>query len=132
VILQRLFSTFPDGWPGFGLLLLRVGMGIAVIWLGIQDFLTVDKEPVAIAREFVAVIGGIFLIAGFWTPITGTLIAIDELWIALSVPSSQGDGQWLRFLLAILAAATAMVGPGAWSIDAFRFGRKRFDIGKRT
>ena len=131
MILQRLFSTFPDGWPGFGLLLLRVGMGIAVIWLGIQDFLTVGKEPVAIAREFVAVIGGTFLIAGFWTPITGTLIAIDELWIALSVPSSQGDGHWLCLLLAVLAAATAMVGPGAWSIDAFRFGRKRFDIGKR-
>ena len=30
--LQRLFSTFPDGWPGFGLLTLRLGIGIALIY----------------------------------------------------------------------------------------------------
>ncbi|MFZ0588914.1 MAG: DoxX family protein, partial [Bryobacteraceae bacterium] len=73
----------------------------------------------------------IFLLSGFWTPITGTLIAIDELWIAFSVSSSQRDGQWIHVFLAVLAAGTAMVGPGAWSIDALRFGRKRFDIGRR-
>ena len=35
--LQRLFSTFPDGWPGLGLLLLRFGAGIALICFGIID-----------------------------------------------------------------------------------------------
>jgi putative oxidoreductase len=126
--LQRLFSTFPDGWPGYGLLLLRIGIGIALICLGIRMFLTGVKEPIAIVWEFVAVIGGIFLLSGLWTPITGTLIAIDELWIAFSVSSSLRDGQWIHVFLALLAAGTAMVGPGAWSIDAVRFGRKRFDI----
>jgi putative oxidoreductase len=127
-----LFSTFPDGWPGYGLLLQRIGLGIALICLGIQDFLTGDEEPIAIAREFVAVIGGVVLLPGFWTPITGTLIAIDQLCITFSVPSSPRDGQWIHVFLAVLAAGTAMVGPGAWSIDAIRFGRKHFDIKSRA
>jgi hypothetical protein len=132
VILQRLFSTFPDGWPGYGLLLQRCGIGIALICLSVETFLTGGKEPIATAREFVAAMGGIFLIAGFLTPITGTLIVIDELWIALSPSFSQSEFRWIHALLAVLVAGTAMVGPGAWSFDALRFGRKRFDIGKRT
>jgi putative oxidoreductase len=132
VILQRLFSTFPDGWPGYGLLMLRIGIGIALICLGIDNFLTGDKEPIATARHFVAIIGGIFLISGFWTPITGTLMAIDELWIGFIASSSPRDGQWIHVFLAVLTAGTAMVGPGAWSIDAARFGRKRFDIASRS
>ena len=126
--MQRLFSTFPDGWPGSGLLLVRIGVGIALICLGTQNFLTGVKEPIAIVRDFVALIGGMFLLSGFWTPITGTLVAIDELWIAFSVSSSPRDCQWIHVFLAVLAAGTAMVGPGAWSIDGLRFGRKHFDI----
>ena len=30
--------------------------------------------------------------------------------------------------LAVLTAGVAMLGPGAWSIDARLFGRKRFDM----
>jgi hypothetical protein len=33
--LQRLFSAFPDGWPGLGLLLQRFGAAIALIYFGI-------------------------------------------------------------------------------------------------
>jgi putative oxidoreductase len=62
----------------------------------------------------------------------GALIAMDELWIALSAYSSQRDGPWLHILLAVLTAGVAMLGPGAWSIDARLFGRKRFDIGGRN
>jgi uncharacterized membrane protein YphA (DoxX/SURF4 family) len=130
--LQRLFSTFPSGWPGFGLLLLRLGVGIALICLGISDLLRAFGEPITVARDLVAAAGGVFLLAGLWTPVTGTLLAIDELWIALSVYTSRQDGQWIYILLAVLAAAVAMLGPGAWSIDARLFGRKRFNIRDRT
>jgi putative oxidoreductase len=128
--LQRLFSTFPDGWPGFGLLLLRLGAGIALVCLAIGGFMA-PGEPVSIARDLVAGIGGVFLATGLWTPVIGALIAMDELWIALSAYSSQRDGQWIHILLVVLAAGLAMLGPGAWSIDARLFGRKRFDIGTR-
>jgi putative oxidoreductase len=129
--LQRLFSTFPDGWPGFGLLLLRLGAGIALVCLAISGFLAM-REPVSIASDLVASIAGVFLATGLWTPVMGALIAMDELWIALSVHSSQRNGPWIHILLAVLTAGVAMLGPGAWSIDARLFGRKRFDIGSRN
>jgi putative oxidoreductase len=72
--------------------------------------------------------GGVFLIAGLWTPIVGALITLDELWIAFSLYSSQHGLNWNHIFLAVLTAGVAMLGPGAWSIDARLFGRKRFDI----
>ena len=72
--------------------------------------------------------GRYLLLAGLWTPVVGALIAIDQLWIALSVYASPRDGQWIHILLAVLTAGLAMLGPGAWSIDARHFGRQRFDI----
>lgn len=125
--LQRLFSTFPDGWPGFGLLLLRLGAGIALVCLAISGLLAV-RGPVSIARDLVAGIAGVFLATGLWTPVMGALIAMDESWIALSAYSSQRAGPWIHILLAVLTAGVAMLGPGAWSIDARLFGRKRFDM----
>jgi uncharacterized membrane protein YphA (DoxX/SURF4 family) len=86
---------------------------------------------VSIARDLTAIVGGIFLLAGLWTPLTGTILATDELWIALSVYSSERHGQWIHILLAVLTAGIAILGPGAWSIDAHLFGRKRFHIGGR-
>jgi hypothetical protein len=63
---------------------------------------------------------GIFVLVGFWTPAAGTLVAIVELWIAFT---SVGD-LWTAILLATLGGTLAMIGPGAWSIDARLFGRK--------
>ena len=130
--LQRLFSTFPNGWPGFGLLLLRLGIGIALICVGINDLLRAAGEPVTVARDLVAAAGGALLIAGLWTPVTGALIAIDEFWMAASLYFSHRNGQSTHVLFAVLTAGVAMLGPGAWSIDARLFGRRRFGIGDRT
>ena len=62
----------------------------------------------------------------------GALIGFDELWIALSLDSSQPDDRLIHTFLAVLTAGVAMLGPGAWSIDARLFGRKRFKMGDRT
>jgi len=126
--MQRLFSTFPNGWPGFGLLLLRLGVGIALISFGVSGLFAASAEPLALARYFVEAAGAILLILGLWTPVAGALIAMDELWIALSVYSSHPGGHWNHVFLAVLTAGVAMLGPGAWSIDARLFGRKRFDM----
>lgn len=70
---------------------------------------------------------GIFLILGLWTPLMGTVVAIAELWIAFA-----GMGNpWIPILLAALGATLAMIGPGAWSIDAKLFGRKRLETPRR-
>jgi uncharacterized membrane protein YphA (DoxX/SURF4 family) len=130
--LQRLFSTFPDGWPGFGLSLLRLGAGVALMSFGIMDLSGPPGESIAMARDLFASAGGIFLLAGLWTPVVGALIAIDQLWIAFSVHALPRDGQWIHVLLAVLTAAMAMLGPGAWSVDARRFGRRRFDLDRNS
>ena len=58
----------------------------------------------------------------------GAALAIDELWIALS----QAGDPWTHILLAAMSVGLAMLGPGAWSIDAHLFGRKLLDIGDRA
>jgi uncharacterized membrane protein YphA (DoxX/SURF4 family) len=106
-----------------------LGAGITLICFGISGALAALGEPVRIARDLVAAIGGIFLLTGLWTPVVGVVVAVDELWIAVSVYSSEREGPRIHILLAVLIAGVAMLGPGAWSIDARLFGRKRFDIG---
>jgi putative oxidoreductase len=117
--LQRLFSTFPNGWPGAGLLLLRLCLGTPLILFGVAD---------SSAWHVVAGIGGIFLIAGIWTPAIGILNAIVESWIAWSLYRSGLLAAEKHVFLAILSVSVAMLGPGAWSVDARLFGRKRFDV----
>jgi putative oxidoreductase len=111
--LQRLFSTFPDRWPGFGLLLLRLGIGITLVWNGCGGIL--------IMQNAIEVVAGVFLLAGLWTPVMGAVAAVDQIWIALSVPAGG-----FPVLLAVLSVSLAMLGPGVWSIDARLFGRRRF------
>lgn len=124
--LQRLFSTFPDGWPGFGLLLMRAGIGVALIYIAAAGLFAESPAPIALAQNVLAALAGVFLLAGLWTPIMGALAAIDQVWIALSPPSSLPAGQWIPIFLAVLSASVAMLGPGVWSIDARLFGRRRF------
>jgi uncharacterized membrane protein YphA (DoxX/SURF4 family) len=124
--LQRLFSTFPDGWPGFGLLLLRLGIGIALIYFGATGLLMKTPAPISVALNVIAPVAGVFLLAGLWTPIMGALAAVDQIRIALSLQSSGPAGKGTHIFLAVFSASVAMLGPGAWSIDARLFGRRRF------
>jgi len=49
------------------------------------------------------------------------VVAGFEAWIALSA----ADGAGIAIGLAVLGLALAMIGPGAWSVDARLFGRRR-------
>ena len=66
---------------------------------------------------------GILLLAGLWTPLAGAVTAIVEAWIAFSDPRNV----WMPLALAVLGASLAMIGPGAWSLDARLFGRKQIE-----
>jgi putative oxidoreductase len=124
--LQRLFSTFPDGWPGFGLLLLRLGLSSHLIFIAISDLSAGPSEPTAVIPNLAAAAGGIFLLAGLWTPIVGAVTSLDEVWITLTLHSPGQEHLWIHICLAVICASVAMLGPGAWSIDARLYGRRRF------
>ena len=124
--MQRLFSTFPDGWPGFGLLLLRVGGGIPLICLGVGGLGANFNESLRLASHLIPVAGGILLLVGLWTPVAGVTVAIVELCSAILLRLANPDDRWILLLLTVLTAAVAMLGPGAWSVDARLYGRRRF------
>jgi putative oxidoreductase len=127
---QRLFSSFADGWPGVGLLLLRLLTGAALIHFGIANLS--ESPPLATAiLQSLGIGAGILLMAGLWTPVAGSLGAIVKVCIAFSRYSSHSGDPWMAIIQAVLGAALAMVGPGAWSIDARLFGRKHIDIPER-
>jgi putative oxidoreductase len=81
-----------------------------------------------IVPQIIGIGAGILLLAGLWTPVAGTVAAIVQVWIALSRDFSHSGDPWITIAPAALGAVLAMVGPGAWSIDARLFGRKHIDI----
>jgi putative oxidoreductase len=123
--LRRLFSTFARGWPGVGLLLMRLAVGAAILARGLPRLgLGPPLQPLILWG--LAVAAGILLLAGLWTPCSGSAVAAFGFWCAISQP---GD-PWAHLLLASIGAGLALTGPGAWSVDAKLFGWKRIDVHK--
>jgi putative oxidoreductase len=121
--LQRLFSTFASGWSGTGLFLQRVAVAITLIRFCVID---VAGSPLS-ASMIPHIIGGgaaMFFVVGLWTPFVGTLIAVSESWV---IVTHSGD-PWISALLATIGGTLAMLGPGAMSIDARLYGRKRLEM----
>jgi len=123
---RRLYSTFAGGWPGTGLLLMRLVVGsVLIVRAGFR--LWVDP-PLNVTILAVLSIGvGALLIAGFWTPIVGICIALIQICKMIML---SGD-KWVWLLLATAGVALAMLGPGLWSIDARLFGWKRIETPPR-
>ncbi|HWC17089.1 MAG TPA: hypothetical protein VG498_08740 [Terriglobales bacterium] len=123
--MQRLFTMFPAGWPGAGLFVLRLAAAIALLIGARSTFLGMPHD--GFYAGFIAIGVGGLLLVGLWTPIAGALEALIELWIVFS----SGDAVVVHVLLSALGVSLAMLGPGAWSVDARLFGRKRIKIRSR-
>ncbi|MEG9438559.1 hypothetical protein JAO29_20655 [Edaphobacter sp. HDX4] len=120
--MRRLYSTFAGGWPGIGLILIRLGAGVAIMNSVGSVFLGNPPVPEAIVAILLAA-AALLLGVGFCTPIVGTLLALIESCSVFMRPSA-----WLlHLLIAIFGSALAMLGPGLWSIDARLFGWKRIE-----
>jgi putative oxidoreductase len=121
ISLQRLFSNFANGWPGRGLLAQRVLIA-ALLAYCVVNRLREASASVSVP-ELIGAGLSIFILLGLWTPIVGTLVSLIEVWVFLS----RGMDVWIPIILATLSATLAMIGPGAWSVDARLFGRKHIE-----
>lgn len=112
--LQRLFSMFPGRWPGFALLVLRISVAASTV----VDSLVFRQSP--IGWETVAVIAlALMLCAGWLTPLACLLAFTAQLAALITEP------HFAAVSIAMLdALALAVLGPGAYSVDAYRFGRR--------
>jgi putative oxidoreductase len=120
---QRLFSTFPTGRPGAGLLLLRFAVGVSLILEKIP-MMWIIPQSLGFGARVGLVCVGVCLLCGLWTPVMGSIAAVVELLITFSPAGVNVT----HILLVILSVSLALLGPGAYSVDAHIFGRKRIDI----
>jgi putative oxidoreductase len=121
--LRRLFSTFAQGWPGAGLLILRFvacGAAVNLALLGLER--AQPDEPAIL--QFATMIAGALLSVGLWTPVSGCMVAAAALWGFIT----QSGDPWSNILLAAIGSALSMIGPGVWSLDSRLFGWKRILI----
>jgi hypothetical protein len=119
---RRLYSTFAGGWPGIGLLVMRLVVGSVLLvgtgptlWSAPPLHLTLTSASLALS--------GLLLVAGLWTPVAGAVVAVIEISQIFRVDEHPMVG----LLAGTIAAGLAMLGPGRWSVDARLFGWKRID-----
>jgi putative oxidoreductase len=100
---------------------------VATAEIIVRGFARLGASPTLLGAivQVVGMAAGILLLIGLWTPISGSLVAALGIWNAVS----QAGDPWADILLAGIGAALALLGPGAWSIDARLFGWKRIDLG---
>jgi putative oxidoreductase len=121
--LQRLYSTFANGTPGLGLLIQRVVVATLLVRFCVIH-LTDSPFSLSMMPHIIGACAGMLFLVGLWTPFVGTLIAIVELWIAMSHLSDP----WISIMLATFGGTGAMLGPGAFSVDARLFGRRHLQV----
>jgi hypothetical protein len=106
-------ALFPGGSVGAGLLMLRVSVAVSTL------LLAAEFTPATYIPQFIGVLFGLALCAGFQTRIAAGLSLVAPL---LCVIAATAPG--LSAVHSISAAALAMTGPGAFSVDARLFGRR--------
>jgi hypothetical protein len=106
---------FPPGGPGIGLLLLRISVAGALVVTG------VNRSGVSSFFWVAALLIPLSLTAGFLTQYLSLIACVSGIVIFVARTLH------LDLILALLilnASALALLGPGAYSIDARLFGRR--------
>ena len=131
--LQRLFSSFPEGWPGTGLIFLRLTIALNTINSGAGALIGSSSHPISVwAVGLIAIAVGASLFIGFLTPVASSAAAGGYLLTGVSsFLMTEGNNQistLTAFNLAAISVALVFLGPGAFSLDARLFGRREIII----
>jgi len=128
-----MFSMFPDGWPGAGLLLLRLATGAVLIAQSVAYF--GDKRELGFSGVVLATVVtavGFALLIGFMTRFVALAAAIVGAGAALAWLPKSSTGPLVTpataTLATVIAVAVICLGPGALSLDARLFGRREIVI----
>ena len=107
---------FPTGLPGLALLLLRASVAIALL---AQAY--AHRPDLPGWAQAIVILISLVISAGYLTPI----VALIALALHAFIWSALGAGNDARVVIILLdAVALALLGPGAYSIDSYRFGRR--------
>ena len=134
--MPRLYSEFPGGYAGLGLLLLRMmtcAMLLAFEWRGMAVTKAVESHGmVKTSLAILLISGGAFIVLGFLTTIAGSVVSsIEGVWAVCSAvtPNDGSAGNWLYPVLIVGTLTTVILaGPGGFSLDAYFFGPRRVEI----
>ena len=124
--MDRLYSRFPDGNAGLGLLLLRLIVATRFFETGISTF---GAGPIECFFAVVLMGTALLLIAGVGTSANASVAAIVS--IVLLLLGNEPD-QWLPVMsVAAASGALALLGPGGYSLDARLSGWRTIDLSSR-
>ncbi|MCU1384648.1 MAG: hypothetical protein JWL71_3345 [Acidobacteria bacterium] len=120
--MDRLFPVFPSGWSGVGLFCLRVAV-LVTLTSGVASTL-----PIRLALAG----AGVLVLLGCLTPVICSIIAGTALatagWSMVSASPLWFESLRVHGLVAAIATALVMLGPGAYSIDARLFGWRELRV----
>lgn len=130
--MQRFFSTFPEGWPGVGILVMRLAVALTAMTQGVFTLVGSHTQVLNWAIGLLEVLAGMALLFGFLTPIAGASALLCNLAIGISCFLTSGENAHGKAVasiyLAVISLAIVLLGPGAFSVDARLFGRREIVI----
>jgi uncharacterized membrane protein YphA (DoxX/SURF4 family) len=128
--LQRTFTNFPSGPVGAALFFLRVVVGTSAIAEAVLS-VAANHSAIRCAAAILAALAGLALLPGFLVPLASALLAAQGAAILIFAHTgslSLLDSCMALFEFIVMATTLAVLGPGALSVDARRFGRREVEI----